>query len=198
MIYLQLFLEFLKIGLFTFGGGYAMIPMIEEQVSTHSERWGISVNSLTDFIAVSESTPGPFAINIATFIGTKADGFVGAFFATLGVILPSFLIILFIAWLFSKIMNNRFVKGALNGVKPIVVGLIISTAFFFFLKVMLFNGNELFKTDINFDRASFAILLMLLGALLLYKKKKKKSLNPILLLAISAVLGIIFFYFFQY
>ena len=91
MIYFDLFFTFLKIGLFTIGGGYAMLPMIREEVSSHG--W-LSQSELIDFIAVSESTPGPFAVNIATFVGTRTGGIFGGLCATLGVVLPSFVIIL--------------------------------------------------------------------------------------------------------
>ena len=94
MIYLKLFLSFFKIGLFTFGGGYAMIPLIQETVLNNN--W-MGLEKLIDFIAISESTPGPFAINMATFIGTTKGGFIGAVFSTLGVVLPSFIIILIVA-----------------------------------------------------------------------------------------------------
>ena len=95
MMLLQLFWTFLKIGAFTFGGGYAMIPMIQSEVLTH--QW-ISAQQVVDFIAISESTPGPFAVNIATFVGMQTAGFWGAFASTLGVVLPSFLIILLIIY----------------------------------------------------------------------------------------------------
>src|SRR5574344_2034731 len=130
MIFLELFYVFFLIGLFTFGGGYAMIPMIEEQVVT---RGWISESTLVNFIALSESTPGPFAINIATFVGSQTGGIFGAICATLGVILPSFIIILIIAVLISRFMKNRFVRGALSGVRPIVLGLIFGTAIVFLI-----------------------------------------------------------------
>ena len=111
MIYFELFYIFFLIGLFTFGGGYAMIPMIQEQVV--GKGW-MSEAQLTDFIAISETTPGPFAINISTFVGSQTGGILGAVCATLGVILPSFIIILIVSLIISKFLNNRFVKGALT------------------------------------------------------------------------------------
>ena len=108
MIYLELFYTFFLIGLFTFGGGYAMIPMIKEQVVS---RGFISESALADFIAISEATPGPFAINISTFVGAEVGGVLGALMSTFGVILPSLIIIIIIAMIMVKFMKNRFVKG---------------------------------------------------------------------------------------
>ena len=195
MIYFQLFYIFFYIGLFTFGGGYAMIGLIQEEVIKHA--W-ISEDALLDFIAISESTPGPFAINVATFIGSQVGGIFGSICATIGVILPSFIIILLVAMIMRKILKNRFVQGGLNGVRPVVISLILSTALFFFIKMVLSLGSSFtYKTtDFSFNRSGLAIFLLLGLLCLLYKKDKKKSLNPILILAISAGLGIIFYFFF--
>lgn len=193
MIFFELFYTFFYIGLFTFGGGYAMIPLIEEQIKAHEAVWGVSSEILTDFIAVSESTPGPFAINIATFIGSQAGGVLGSICATLGVIMPSFIIILLIAIVMKKVMKNRFVKGALAKVGPVVIALITYTAINFFIKMVLFQGHAVNSCDIAFDRASLAIFLLVGLFTLIHKNEKKKSLNPILILLISAVLGIIVF-----
>ena len=193
MIFFELFYTFFYIGLFTFGGGYAMIPLIEEQIKAHEIAWGVSSEILTDFIAVSESTPGPFAINIATFIGSQAGGIFGAVCANVGVILPSFIIILLIAMIMKRIMKNRFVKGALAKVGPVIIALITYTAINFFLKMFLYQGHAVNSCDIAFDRASLAIFLMVGLFTIIYKKEKKKGLNPILILLFSAVLGIIVF-----
>ena len=189
MIFLELFGTFFLIGLFTFGGGYAMIPMIEEQVV--SRGW-ISESSLTDFIAISEVTPGPFAINISTFIGNTMGGVFGAICATVGVILPSLIIIIVIAMIMKKFMQNKYVQGALSGVKPIVLALILSTALLLFVKVIFFNGNAI-KGEMVFDIRSLTLLFMLSGLLIIYRKTHKKSLGAIKLLGISALLGIIVF-----
>ena len=141
MIFWQLFITFFQIGLFTIGGGYAMIPMIEEEVVRQG--W-LTHTQLVDFIAVAESTPGPFAVNTATYVGITTGmraggnlfwGLLGSFLATLGVVLPSFLIILIIAKFFASFQDNRFVKGALYGIHPAVVGLIAAAA------LSLANGN---------------------------------------------------------
>ena len=190
MIYFELFYIFFLIGLFTFGGGYAMIPMIQEQVV--GKGW-MSEAQLTDFIAISETTPGPFAINISTFVGSQTGGILGALCATLGVILPSFIIILIVSLIMSKFLNNRFVKGALNGVKPIVLALILSTALLFMVRVLLFGGNSLYSVDLMFDRGALGLLLLLGGLVIINKKVFKKGLNPIMLLLLSALCGLILF-----
>ena len=122
---LLLFWTFFKIGLFTIGGGYAMIPMINDEVI--SRGW-LTQEELVDFMGIAESTPGPFAINIATFVGMNECGVLGAIFTTLGVVLPSFIIILIISKIITLFLENRFVKYALTGVRPVVVGLIASVA----------------------------------------------------------------------
>ena len=189
MIYLELFYTFFLIGLFTFGGGYAMIPMIQEQVVG---RGWISEQSLTDFIAISEATPGPFAINISTFVGNSVGGIFGALCATIGVIIPSLIIIIIVAMIMKKFIKNRFVQGALAGVKPIVLALIFSTALLLFIKTIFFNGNTI-KGDMSFDIRSLTLLIMLSGLIIVYKKTQKKSLGAIKLLGIAALLGIIIF-----
>ena len=189
MIFFELFYTFFLIGLFTFGGGYAMIPMIQEQVV--SKGW-ISESNLTDFIAVSEATPGPFAINISTFVGNSVGGTFGAICATIGVILPSIIIILIIAMIMKKFMKNKYVQGALNGVRPIVLALILSTALMLLIKVIFLKGNS-FNGEWEFDIRSFALLIILSGMLFIYKKVRNKSLGAIKLLGLSALLGIIIF-----
>lgn len=189
MIYLQLFYTFFLIGLFTFGGGYAMIPMIQEQVVGNG--W-ISEKALTDFIAISEATPGPFALNISTFVGNSTAGVFGAICATIGVILPSLIIIIIVAMIMKRFMKNRFVQGALAGVKPIVLALILSTTILLFIKTVFFNGNAI-KGDMEFDIRSLTLLIMLSGIMIIYKKTQKKSLGAIKLLGLAALFGIIIF-----
>ena len=125
MIFIEIFLTFFKIGLFTFGGGYAMLPLIQEEVLAHE--W-MEISQIIDFIAVSESTPGPFAINIATYVGSQMGGILGAFFATIGVVLPSFIIILIVAKIYDAFKKSNLVKGVMSGLKPAVVGLIGAAA----------------------------------------------------------------------
>lgn len=187
MIYLTLFYTFFLIGIFTFGGGYAMIPMITEQVT--SKGW-MTIDELQNFIAISEMTPGPFAINIATFVGSKTGGVFGAVCATIGVVLPSLIIIVIVAIILEKFLENKYVKGALFGVKPIVMALILSTAITFFFKAVIpFQNGRI----LSFEIKSFALLIDLIGFLIVYKKAKKKALNPILLLLLSGLMGLIVF-----
>lgn len=121
MIWIEPFLTFLKIGAFTFGGGYAMLPLIQSEVERHG--W-LTQAEVVDFIAVSESTPGPLAINMATFVGIRTGGVLGAVCATLGVVLPSFLIILIVAKFYEKFRKSRAVDGVMYGLRPAVIGLI--------------------------------------------------------------------------
>ena len=123
---LILFFEFFKIGLFTFGGGYAMIPLIQEVVLRYG--W-LSENEFYDFIGVCESTPGPVAINMATYIGFTQQGVLGSAFAVLGVVLPSFINILLIAIVLKNVTKNKHFKNFLKGVNPVVVALLLSTGF---------------------------------------------------------------------
>ncbi len=186
MIYLELFWTFLTIGAMTFGGGYAMLPMIQEQVGL---RWGhiISQEAMVDFVAVSESTPGPFAINMATFVGNQVGGVLGSALATLGVVLPSFIIILIVVKIYDQFRKSKLVKGAMSGLKPAVVGLIANAILGVFITVFFPAGLTLtvFSTPVFY--VSLGIFLVML--LLAFKK-----LHPILVIVLSAVLGIIFGY----
>ncbi len=178
MLILKLFLAFLKIGAFTFGGGYAMLPFIQQEVIKNG--W-LTGEELIDFVAISESTPGPFAVNAATFIGMRTAGVAGAVCATLGVVLPSFVIILLIARAYERFQKNRFVNGAMVGLKGAVVGL-IGAAF-------LSTGETLYS---SIDGLAHPVELLagavLLGLLFLGLKKK---INPILIIVFSAAVGII-------
>ena len=184
-IFLLLFLEFFKMGALTFGGGYAMIPFIEETVLRHG--W-MTTTELVDFIAISESTPGAFAVNISTYIGSEVGGILGAIVATLGLVLPPFLIILLIAKVYAKIKENTIVQGAMLGLKATVVGLIAATVLRVGREIFFFEGiNLAVLRSANFyvSLGIFAVALFLL----LYKK-----LNPILIIVLSAVAGILFGY----
>ena len=183
MIFLDLFLTFLKIGAFTFGGGYAMLPLIQEEVARHG--W-LTQAQLVDFVAVAESTPGPFAINIATFVGVRMGGLFGAFCSTFGVVLPSFVIILIVAKFYARFSNSRIVKGVMSGLKPAVVGL-ISAAFISVLKTVFCietaTGIVLHDvTDIEF----WLLLAIFIASAVLALKK----VNPIILILSSAAIGI--------
>ena len=186
MIFLKLFLTFLKIGAFTFGGGYAMLPLMQNEVAANN--W-MTPEELVNFIAVSESTPGVLAINAATYIGTEVGraefgawgGLLGAVCATLGVIVPSFVIILIVARFLMKFSTNRYVVSVMKHLKPAVVGLIASAVITLGQPVFFpngFGGIELF--GLVFSIAVFGFVLFLA-----IKKK-----HPILLIGLSAALGI--------
>ena len=180
MIYLKLFLTFFKIGAFTFGGGYAMLPLIQTEVV--AQNW-MELSQLVNFIAVSESTPGPFAINIATYVGNVVGGVFGSVCATLGVVMPSFIIILIVARIFEKFKTSKFVSGIMCGLKPAVIGLIGSAVISIGKTVFVPNG---YSFGI-FTSVSFYVSLVIFGlcAVLAFKK-----VHPILIVLISATLGI--------
>ena len=184
MIYLYLFLEFFKNGLFTFGGGYAMIPLVKEVVLKYG--W-LTEEGFYNFIGVCESTPGPIAINMATFVGAEQGGILGSIIATLGVVLPSFIIILLVASLLKRFIKNKYVQAFLKGVKPVVLGLILSTGLVLLAKVVGYQSLELF----NFDLASVICFAIILAIYLLTKLLFKKKINNILLICMSAVIGLV-------
>ena len=184
MIYWYLFIESLKIGLFTFGGGYAMLPLIKEVVLKYS--W-LTEEQFFDFIGVCESTPGPVAINMATYIGSMQGGFLGSLIATFAVVLPSFIIILLVASILKKFINNRFFQQALLGIKAVIIGLIFSTGITLLIKLLGFESLTVF----NFNFSSLIILLCLFILYTLFYKIKKVKINAIALILTSAGLGII-------
>ncbi|MBQ1514611.1 MAG: chromate transporter [Lachnospiraceae bacterium] len=178
MIFLRLFLSFFKIGLFTFGGGYAMIPLIQEEVLV---RGWLDSGTLVDFIAVSESTPGPFAVNIATYVGSQNGGIFGAVCATAGVVLPSFLIILLVATFYERFRKNRIVEGAMTGLKPAVVGLIgkalVTVALTVFVPMGVFTG-------FTWTFAVSAVLCVIAFVMAM------KKIHPIFIIVLCAAAGI--------
>lgn len=184
MIYWYLFIEFLKIGLFTFGGGYGMLPLIKEVVLKYS--W-LTEEQFFDFIGVCESTPGPVAINMATYIGSMQGGFLGSLIATFAVVLPSFIIILLVASILKKFINNQFFQQALLGIKAVIIGLIFSTGITLLIKLLGFESLTVF----NFNFSSLIILLCLFILYTLFYKIKKVKINAIALILTSAGLGII-------
>ncbi len=182
MIYLELFLTFFFIGLFTVGGGYAMLPVIQEQVVANG--W-MESSQIVDFIAVSESTPGPFAINIATYVGMEVGdiGLLGAAVATLGVVLPSFIVILIVAQFYEKFKKSRLVAGAMTGLRPVVIGLIGSA-------IITMAGDVFFPAGLSLEQmltVSFALsaAIFLVMLILVFKK-----VHPIIIILLSAALGI--------
>ncbi len=176
---LELFLTFFRIGLFTFGGGYAMLPMIQQEVVRHN--W-MSIEDLVNFIAVSESTPGPFAINVSTYIGAETAGFAGASAATAGVVLPSFLVISIVAAGYERFRTSQTVSGVMSGLRPAVIGLIGAALYSVGSAVLFPDGASVRPGLFGFSLAICGIVLFL---------RMKKQAHPILLILLSAVLGIV-------
>lgn len=172
MIYFRLFVTFFKIGLFSFGGGYAMLPLIQTEV-VDVNHW-ISVSEFTDIVAISQVTPGPVAVNSATYIGyTVSNSILGSFFATIGVTLPSIIIMLIICNFFFKFKNNKYVENAFVGLRPVVVGLVLSA-------MLLLINKETFidyKSIIFFALSFFATW--------------KLKMNPILITILVGIAGYI-------
>ena len=183
-VLLLLFLTFLKIGAVSFGGGYGMIPLITEECVRNN--W-LTEEEVINFIAVSESTPGPIAINMATFIGSSQGGFWGAALATIGVVTPAFCIILLIAAIVRNLLKYKGVQATLGGVRPAVIGLIVATAITLFLSVV-FNIKTV-KSEFSFDWRALAIFAVTVVVHCVYKHFKKKKNSPIILILISAVMG---------
>ena len=186
MIYLELFLTFFMIGAFTFGGGYAMLPLMQEQVLAN---WPhiFTAEEIIDFIAVSESTPGPFAINMATYVGSEVGGIFGAFCATMGVVVPSFVVILIVAKCYDKFRNSSVVKGCMTGLKPAVVGLIGGAILSVALGVFFPAGISLAPLS----TPGFYLATGIFAGMLVLAFKK---VHPIIIILISAVAGIIIGY----
>ena len=189
MIYLQLFLTFLKIGAVSFGGGYAMIPLVQNEVISNG--W-LNNEQILNFIAVSESTPGPIAINMATFVGANQGGILCAMCATLGVVLPSFIIILIIASVIKGLLKFAGVKAFIDGIRPVVIGLILGTAITIFMQV-IFAFENIKTSTISFDYKALIIFAIVALISIWTKKKTKKAISPILLIIISAILGLILY-----
>ena len=180
MIYLQLFLSFLKVGCFTFGGGYGAIPLIRDVVLGNG--W-LSDEMLTDMIAVCESTPGPIMVNMATYVGSSQGGILGAAVATAAVVLPSFCIILLIATLLGTVLKSPWARAVLRGLKPCVVGIVLATGICMVLKNCVFR----------FDVPALVLTILLAAVKYLYPRIWKKKLSPIALILLSAVLGIMLY-----
>ncbi len=188
-VFLDLFLTFFKIGLFTFGGGASMIPLIQQEVTSHG--W-LTEEQLLDYIAISESTPGPIAINMATFIGSQttmgiAGGFFGALVATLGVVLPSFIIILIIAMFFRKFAQYAGVKSVLISIRPIVVGMILAAGAYLVMAAVGFKSVY----AAGFDWRALVVVGVLAVIMTGYKLITKKSIPVIAFILTAAGVGLV-------
>ena len=184
MILLELFWNFLVIGAVSFGGGYGMISLVRETVLGHG--W-LTESEFLSFIAVSESTPGPLAVNMATFIGSSQAGLAGSFAATVGVVLPSFVIILLIAAALHSLMKYAGVNAFLAGVRPCVVAMILATACTMGLSTL--GGFTTVSGGFAPDMRALAVFALLDILHLAYKKKTQKAPSPIGMILLSAVLG---------
>ena len=186
MIYLELFLGFLKVSCFAFGGAYGAIPLIRDVVLSYG--W-MSEETLTYMIAVSESTPGPIIVNLATYIGKTEGGFLGALIATLGVVLPCFVIIVLITAIMNKFIQNKYVQAVLRGLKPCMIGIVLATGCY-----MVVNNCFVRESEISLNWKAVLITALLFAIKFGYKKFAKKKLSPIMLIVVSAVLGMVVYY----
>ena len=180
---LNLLIGFLKVGLFAFGGGYAAVPLIRDVVLSYG--W-LDQDMLTNMIAVSESTPGPIMINLATYVGSTQGGIIGALIATLAVILPSFIMILIIVVLEKKLLKNPYIQAALSGVKPCVIGIIGATGMYMILQHVFtaFPGGTA-------DTIALAVTAVLAVIYFGSRKITKKGISPVALIGIAALAGVL-------
>ena len=170
MIYLQLFWSFLQIGLFSFGGGYAAMPLIQERVVTNHQ-W-LSMPEFTDLVTISQMTPGPIAINSATFVGIKIAGIPGALAATFGCILPSCIIVTLIAKLYLKYRNMAMLQGVLNSLRPAVVAMIASAGISILITALWGSG-----ASILLSRTNWLLAAIFVGCIVLLQKFRMGN-NP--------------------
>ena len=188
MIYLRLFLSFLKIGAVAFGGGYAMIPLMRDECLANG--W-LTDAELLDFIAVSEATPGPVAVNMATFVGSSQAGIGGALLATLGVILPAFFVTILLVVALGKLLSYRGTHAVLSGVRPAVVALILSTAALTFLSLIVGVGR--FGDAFSVSLPALFLFLFLVLVAFLFRRIRGKSISPVFLILLSGLAGVILF-----
>ena len=179
MIYLRLFLSFLQIGAFSFGGGYAALPLIRHQV-VEANGW-LQLSEFTDLITISQMTPGPIAVNSATFVGLKVAGIPGAVVCTLGCVLPSCILVSLIAKLYLKYRSMDLLQGVLKGLRPAVVALIASAGVDIMVSALNIVGQGRIKLQMA---VIFAICLVLL----------RKKWNPILVMVLAGVMQVIYGY----
>jgi chromate transporter len=187
MIYLSLFLNFLKIGLFTFGGAYGAIPLIREAVLSNG--W-LTEEQFSYFLAVSESTPGPIMVNMATYVGFEEAGVLGSALCTLGVVLPSYVIIVLITSVLRRIIDHPRVRAVLSAIVPCVTGIVLTTGIYMTYEALTATSAS---ESTPVDLAAVASAVLLVVAMAVYKAIRKKPLSPILLIVTAAVLGMLFY-----
>lgn len=176
MIYLDLLFGFLRVGCFAFGGAYGAIPLIRDVVLSYG--W-MTDEALTYMIAISESTPGPIMVNLATYVGSSQGGLLGAIIATLAVVLPSFIIILLVMACLKNALKNKYIQAVLRGLKPCIIGIIFATGVFMTVNHAIADTRA-------------GIIAIVLAAIMFGSKPiLKKKISPILLILLSACMGIV-------
>ena len=185
MIYLDLFLGFLKVGLFSFGGAYGAIPVIREVVMQYG--W-VTEEKFAYLLAISESTPGPIMVNTATYIGNEVGGIWGSALATFTVCLPAFAIILLLSMVLRNFLKNQYVLAVLDGIKPCIIGIILATGFHMIVENLFASGM-----NIQGNWQALVIMAVVILAMFIYQKLKKKNISPIMLIGVSALAGIVIY-----
>lgn len=181
MLYLQLFLSFVKIGMLSFGGGYAVLPLIQEEI-VRNQHW-LTASEYLDVLTISQMTPGPIAINAASFVGTKMAGIPGSILATAGCVTPSAIIISFLAWFYFKYRDQELIQGIMSGLRPAVVALIAVAGYSLIITALWGGQADLLLS--NLDRQALAILA---GSFILLRTKLIKPIAAILLSGAAGVL----------
>lgn len=196
MVYLELIWSYLRIGLFGFGGGYAMLTLIESIVVKHGDHpwWGIDGQTFTDIVAISQMTPGPIGINSATYIGYVVPGnaglespwwgLLGSLVCTLAVVLPPFLLVMYLSHFISRHKESAIIKGVLTGLRPVVVGLIASAA------LLLMNGA-------NFGTTPMELVVSVLICVCSFIVVRYTRIHPIAVIAGAGLAGFVLYYLFQ-
>lgn len=184
MIYLELFISFFQIGLFSFGGGYAALPLIEQEL-IHAQGW-LTNQQFIDILTLSEMTPGPIAINAATFSGNQVAGILGGLIATIGVSLPSVIIVQILAYFYFKYQNISMIQGIIQGVRPAVVALIASAGVTIFMTAMF--GHS--QWPVNLADINVVSIIFFAGALFLMRKYKASPIQVILITGVAG--GIVY------
>ena len=192
ILLMQLFITFFLIGLFSIGGGYAILPLIQQQVST-VHGW-MSLEEVSDILAISQITPGPIAVNAATFAGMKTAGFAGACMATLGVVTPSIIICMILARFFMDFLKKPAVRGVLYGVRPIVVGLIAYAAWTAAESAFLLFADGSFLSLFSQGQSITPLIdwpMVALAAIVLVVMRTFKKIDPVLMIFASAGIGLL-------
>ena len=184
MVLLDLFIGFLRVGCFAFGGAYGAIPLIRDVVLSYG--W-LTDEALTYMIAVAESTPGPIMVNLATYVGSSQAGLLGAILATLSVVLPAFIIILLIMCLLKTLLKNKYVQAVMRGLKPGMIGIILATGVYMTTKAVRYQDGS------GFNGKALILMHIIIFYKIFSKRVLKKKPSPIFLICLSAVLGSIIF-----